>query len=82
MRLRGARNVARMGDERNASLKLVRIFKGKILLGRFRSRWDNIVKSTLNKQDGMKRNQFIMIRTGPVAGSCEHGNGPSGCRWF
>jgi hypothetical protein len=46
MRLRGARNVARMGNERNASLKLVRIFKGKILLGRFRSRWDNIIKST------------------------------------
>ena len=37
-----------------------------------------VLKCIFKKQDGRAWNAFIWMRTGTVAGCCEHGNEPSG----
>jgi hypothetical protein len=76
-RMRWAGHVTRMGEKRNAYRILVGKLEGMIPLGRPRSSWvDN------NKIDLREIKWHALDRSGsgygPVEGSCEHGDEPSG----
>jgi hypothetical protein len=71
---RWAGHVARMGAKRNAYRILVGKPEGKRALGRPRHRWVDIREIGW---DGMDRID-VAQDSGPVEGSCEHGNEPSG----
>jgi hypothetical protein len=75
--IRWAEHVALMTEIRNANNILLGKSEGKRSLGRPRRRWENNIKIDLRKIGFEVWIGFIWLRTGPVSGSCEHGNYPS-----
>jgi hypothetical protein len=75
----GAEHVARVLEMRNEYKILVREPEGKRPLGRPRRRWEVNIRICLRKI-GWEGVDWLHLnsRYGPVAGSCEHGNKPSG----
>jgi hypothetical protein len=67
-----------MGENRNACRVLVGKPEGKRILGRHRLGGRIILKCNLQKYDGVVWTGSIWLRIGPVAGSCEQSNEPSG----
>jgi hypothetical protein len=74
-RMRWAGHVARMGEVRGACNILVGRSEGRRPLGRPRRRWENNIKMDL-REIGFW--DVDWIHWAQVAGSCEHGNEPSG----
>jgi hypothetical protein len=74
-----AGHVARMGEGRGVYRVLVGRSESKRSLARPRSRWENKIKIDL-REIGIDGKNWIQLAQGegPVAGSCEHGNEPSG----
>jgi hypothetical protein len=65
------------GNGRNAYRILVRKLEGRRPLRRPRSRWVDNIKKDLRKIGWHRLDRFGSVY-GPVNGSCEHGNEPSG----
>jgi hypothetical protein len=70
------------GEKRNAYRILVGNPEGKRPLGRPRRRWVDNIKLDLRKI-GWDGGDWMNLAQGPVEGSCERGNEPSGSikRW-
>jgi hypothetical protein len=79
-RMRWAGHVARMGGKRNAYRILVGNPEGKRALGRPRRRWVENIKMDLRERMGWYGLDRSGSGQGPVKGSCECGNEPSGSR--
>jgi hypothetical protein len=76
-RMRWAGHVARMGETRNACRILVGKPEGKKPRGSPRRRWVDNIKIDL-KRDRVGWCGLDRTGSGPVEGSCEHGDEPSG----
>jgi hypothetical protein len=78
-RMKWDRHVVRMGEMRNAYNILVGKPEGKRTLGRPKRRWKNNTRMNL-RGNRVRRCGLDASGTGlgPVIGSCEHGNEPSG----
>jgi hypothetical protein len=72
--------VVRKAQERNVYMVLVGKPEGKRPLGRPRGRWEDGIRMDLKGDwlGGWRGSSWLRIRT--VAGSCEHGDEPSGSR--
>jgi hypothetical protein len=81
-RMKWACHVLIMGEIRNPYTILVGKPEGKRLLGRPRRRWEDTVKMDLMEIGLGEWIGFMWRRVGTVAGSCEHGNEPSGSRKY
>jgi hypothetical protein len=77
-RISWAGHIAHMGEMRNAYKILIGNPQGKRPLGGSGNRWDLILKWILRNSVGWCGFGSSGSGQGPVAGSCEHGNEPSG----
>jgi hypothetical protein len=77
-RMRWAGHVACMREGRNAYRVFVGKPEGKRPLERPRHRWDNGIKMDLGEVGWGVWSGFTWLRIGPLAGSCECGDEPSG----
>jgi hypothetical protein len=78
-RMRWARHVARMGEERKVYKVLVEKSEGKRPLGRPRRRWEDWIRMDLREIGlGWCGLDSTGSGEGPVAGCCECGDEPSG----
>jgi hypothetical protein len=76
--MRQAGQVARVGEMTNVYKILVGKPEGRRPLGRRRRRWKDNIKLDLKAKGCEGADSIYLSRQGPVAGSCEHGNGLSG----
>jgi hypothetical protein len=67
-----------MGKMRNAYKLLIGNPEGKTPLGRPMHRWEDNIKMDLRKIHLVCGLNSSGSRWGPIVGSCEHGNEPSG----
>jgi hypothetical protein len=72
-------HVAHIGTKRNVERILVGRLKGKRSLGKHRHRWKDNIKMDRRDTGWAGVDWIDLTGYGPVKGSCEQGNTPSGC---